>query len=224
MRATVGFLPPGSKGFDANTPVSPEMARRFVAAGFTFAVRYVRRAAQNPRDVTTGELVGLLEAGLGLMLVQHVALPDWRPGATLGTAYGETAAREARGVGLVKGVTLWCDLEGVAAESHPSDVIGYCNAWYDQVYAAGYQPGLYVGDACGLTATQLYRNLRFKRYWSAYNLNRDVYPAIRGVQMRQKPYPAPAARVPGVPFEYDVDVIQADHFGDVPTLLLPWAP
>jgi hypothetical protein len=77
---------------------------------------------------------------------------------------------------------------------------------------------LYVGYHAGLSATQLYRALRFTHYWSAYNLNADEFPAVRGVQMRQ----AIAGRgdtVPGVNLDFQVDRIRADNLGGSPTLL-----
>jgi hypothetical protein len=223
MRASLGKLPPGTRGFDCNARVTPDAAKRMAAAGYRFAVRYVRRSQQHDYDINAGEILSLLNAGLGVMIVQHVALPGWMPSAALGAAYGGVAAGEAHAAGLPRGVTLWCDLEGVDPDADAVSVIGFCNAWYDRAKAAGYEPGLYVGDSCGLTAQQLYRNLRFGLYWSSYNLNADNVPAVRGVCMKQRAYPAPEKRVAGVPFEYDEDVITGDALGGSPTLLLPWA-
>lgn len=215
----LGSLPDNSRGFDANGRITRAVAERFRDAGFTFAVRYVRRATGHAYDLTAGEMADLLAAGLGVMVVQHVAAPGWVPSAALGRAYGAIAAEEARRIGVPIGVTVWCDLEGVARGVPAEEVIGFCNAWHAAVTAALYEPGLYVGDACGLSADQLYRRLRFERYWSAYNLNRDQVPAIRGVQMRQS-VASEAERV-GVPFEFDVNTIRADRLGGTPVLLLP---
>jgi len=154
------------------------------------------------------------------MIVQHVAAPGWSPTKALGQSYGAVAASEAKTIGYPMGATLWCDLEGVSGSASPSEVIDFCNAWYDAAGQAGYYPGLYVGDSCGLTATELYRKLSFKAYWSAYNLNRDNIPAVRGVCMRQKPYPPRERRI-DCPFEYDEDFIAADSLGGTPTLALP---
>lgn len=217
----IGSLPAGTRGFDCNTTVGISIARKFVAAGFRFAVRYVRREQRHDFDITAGELAGLLEAGLGVMLVQHVAPPAWMPYAGLGHVYGTRAAEEAQLVGYPAGAVLWCDLEGVSARAEASDVIGYCNSWWRAVESAGYDPGLYVGDGPGLTGRELYHRLRFARYWAAYNLNRDQYPVVRGVQMQQRPYPGVDARVPGVPFQYDVDTIMRDARDSTPALLLP---
>jgi hypothetical protein len=100
-------------------------------------------------------------------------------------------------------------------------VVGYCNAWHEAVRAAGYLPGLYVGYGCGLTGVQLYKLLRFDAYWAAYNLDRDQYPARRGVQMRQLPYPVPTLRINGCPFEYDEDFVLVDALGGTPAMVLP---
>lgn len=215
----VGILPDGTRGFDCNEPVSQAQARKFLDAGYRFAVRYVPRVHQSVIDITAEEMVNILLGGLGVMLVQHVAQPGWKATEMLGASYGRVAVESAKLCGYPKGATIWCDLEEVASE--PQFVIDYCNTWYDQVFGSDYEPGLYVGYGCVLTADQLYRKLRFRRYWSAYNLNVDHVPAVRGVQMKQGEYPAPPQRVRGIPFQYDTDVIKSDYFGDSPPLLLP---
>lgn len=224
MTTIIGKLPDGSKGFDANVRVTKKDAALFWDAGYRFCVRYVRRDQASVHDLSVSELVGLLSAGLGVMVVQHVHPEGWHPLGLIGKSYGAIAAETARQVGIPPSVTVWCDLEGIANHTPASDVIAFCNAWYDSVVAAGFDPGLYVGFGCGLTSQQLYRNLKFKRFWSAYNLNKDNYPAVRGVQMRQGPYPAPAHRVKGIAFEYDTDTISVDAMGDSPLLLLPRDP
>jgi hypothetical protein len=213
-------LPEGAKGFDCNTVVSSLVARMFCNAGFDFAVRYVPRTVRHSYDITVDEAKRIRDAGLSLMLVQHVALPGWIATAHVGKSYGSAAAAYAKVVGYPTGCVLWCDLEEVG-NRNAAEIIGYCNAWYDQVKAAGYEPGLYVGYGCGLTPRELYYKLKFRRYWSAYNLNLDEYPAVRGVQMLQKPYPKPAARVNGVPFQYDENLVLPDFFGSTP---VAWRP
>jgi hypothetical protein len=199
-------------------------AKLMKAADYDFVVRYVRRSANHAYDITASELLGLLQAGLGVMLVQHVAPPNWQPIAANGKGYAAIAVDHAQKVGYPLGATLWCDLEGVASREWPPmapDVIGYCNAWCDRASSGGYIPGLYVGDSCGLTALQLYRELRFQEYWSAYNLNLDNFPAVRGVQMLQHPYPPADRRVAGIDFKYQEDVIRPDALGGSPMLCLP---
>jgi hypothetical protein len=216
----IGALPTGSKGFDCNTTVSSYTALKFAAAGYRFAVRYVRRVDYHEFDITPKELVDLFKAGLAVMLVQHVAPPGWHPTGGLGRIYGDTAAEEAGRAGASLGCTLWCDLEEVGHGVDPRDVVAFCNNWSDAVRRAGFDPGLYVGYRCGLSADDLYRQLKFQRYWSAYNLDADSYPAKRGVQMRQ--YAAKSAdHVPGVAFEFDVNIIGRDAMGGTPALMLP---
>lgn len=219
----IGTLPSGSKGFDCNTRVTADAAQRFYDAGYHFAVRYVRRAGPHDYDLSVREVADLLRAGLGLMVVQHVAPPGWIPTPGVGRIYGEIAAREADAAGVSAGTTLWCDLEGVKHGTPHADVIGFCNSWYDAVRSGRFSPGLYVGDSCGLTANELYRNLRFRRYWAAYNLNRDEYPAIRGAQMRQHAA-VKSDHVAGIDYEFDVNIIGRDAMGDSPRLLLPSGP
>lgn len=217
----IGSLPDGSRGFDANQRITAEQARDAVHKNYRFAVRYVRRAPVNPNDITSGEIATLLQAGLGLMLVQHVAMPGWHPTADVGRMYGETAALEAARAGYPRGAHLWCDLEEAAASTPAQTVIDYCNAWHRSVELAGFRPGLYVGYGARLSADQLYRKLRFDSYWSAYNLNRDQVPAVRGVQMRQAAATLEDLIVGLTNQTMDVDVIHADALGGTPTLLIP---
>lgn len=240
----IGTLPAGSRGFDANTRITVPQARAFRGAGYKFAIRYVRRSTRHDYDITASELVGLLNAGLAVMIVQHVAAEGWSPTGELGAAYGAIAAQEAAAAGYPRRCTVWCDLEGTNPLAKVADVIAFCNAWFDKVREAGFDAGLYVGYGAGLNADQLYYKLKFRRYWSAYNLNADSVPSVRGVCMEQLAYPPQTAsdrtvqkymakyqlshfdavslatRVPGIPFEYDTDIITGDHFNNLPTLLL----
>jgi hypothetical protein len=169
--------------------------------------------------LTTAEAANLLNAGLGIMLVQYVESESaWTPTAKKGTTNGGVAASEAERIGSPWGVTIWCDLEGVAVGSPRQQVIDYCNRWHSAVSGAGYVPGLYVGYHSGLTATQLYAKLRFTHYWGAYNLNSDEVPIVRGVQMKQSRH-RPQDLVPDLQVDFQVDRITADRLGGRPTLL-----
>src|SRR5947208_6219270 len=98
---SAGALPDGTRGFDANGTLDTATAMYAASHGYAFAVRYIRRARVNPHDVTSGEVATILEAGLALMLVQHVASENaWTPSADLGRRYGAIAANECRRVGL----------------------------------------------------------------------------------------------------------------------------
>ena len=73
LNAYVYTAPNGLKGFDANSVVSRNDAEAFYAVGYRFAVRYVRRSQKHEYDLTAREARDILAAGLGLMVVQHVA-------------------------------------------------------------------------------------------------------------------------------------------------------
>jgi hypothetical protein len=199
--------------------VSASAAAAFHRSGYRFAVRYVRRDKPHASALSASEARSLLDLGIGLMLVQYVESDtSWIPSGTKGTTNGGVAAGEAENLGVPWGVTVWCDLEGVAPGTPSQKVIDYCNRWHIAVTSAGYVGGLYVGYDCGLTPTQLYRALRFTHYWSAYNLNTDQYPAVRGVQMRQF-RAATSDFVPGQSTDFQVDRVSADKLGGRPTLL-----
>lgn len=199
----------GIRGFDLNQPVTRAWAKQRRARGDLFVLRYVRRVQRHRYDLSVGEVETILAAGLGLAIVQHVAPPGWVPTQALGEQYGETAADEVAALGLPPGVMVACDLEGVKRGTPAAQVIDFCNEWHLRVAAAGYTPMLYVGYDPGLTASQLYYKLRFTRYWSALNLNRDLYPAVRGVQLRQLEESK----------YIDADVVQTDKLGSRPIFL-----
>jgi len=215
----IDSLPDGSRGVDLNRPVTADSAAAFVVKGFQFVVRYVTRTQTHGYDLSAPELDTILNAGLGLQVVQHVAPEGWNPTAELGTQYGTTAAADCGLLSIPDGMSLWCDLEGVAVGTDHEAVIGYCNAWYDAVAAHGYKPGLYVGWHCGLTADELYHRLKFSGYWQSYNGNADQTPVIRGYQMRQH-VAKPEDLIPGFTNQdMDTDTITADAKGGTPSLV-----
>ncbi|HET7231600.1 MAG TPA: DUF1906 domain-containing protein [Longimicrobium sp.] len=219
LAGTVSAATPGMKGFDANVTITAGVARAFVQAGYKFCIRYVGRTQMASHDLTASEAKDILNAGLALMVVQHVLNPGWEPTGDLGNEYGTNAGRFSKQAGLPSGVTVWCDLEGVSGDAAAQNVIDYCNQWYAQVKEAGYVPGLYVGYGTGLTAQQLYQKLRFQNYWRAYNLNDDQVPVGRGVQMTQK---TGKGTVGGLTTEvYDDDFTHTDALGGNAIWLAP---
>jgi hypothetical protein len=215
----VTTAPDGVRGFDTTEIVTPNAAAAFHRRGYRFAVRYVRRDKPHSSALSASEGRSLIGVGIGLMLVQYVESDTaWNPTAAKGAKNGAVAASEAQSLGVPWGVTVWCDLEGVAPGTPSQQVIDYCNRWHAAVSGAGYVPGLYVGYRAGLSPTQLYRALRFTHYWGAYNLNADKYPAVRGIQMKQL-RPGQSDDVPGTGISFQVDTVHTDALGGRPTLL-----
>jgi hypothetical protein len=214
------------RGFDANERIGPKTAAAFHKHGYRFCLRYIRRDPVNDHDLSPEEANVILQAGLALMPVQHVqSEKSWIPTPKKGTQFGKTGAGDAERIGVPPGVTVWCDLEGVKVGTPAEQVIEYCNNWHAAVAAAGYVPGLYVGFRAGMSAKQLFHDLRFTHYWGAFNLNSDEVPVVRGLQMKQK-VAKPADKVPGSDVKFQVDVIRTDALGGRPALLAPegWSP
>ena len=217
-------VPAGTRGFDTNQHVSVFAAASFRMKGFRLCIRYVPRVKAQAGDLTAGEASGILGAGLGLQVVQHVH-PDsekagWVPTPQLGKQYGAFAAESAIEAGYKLGGSLWMDLEGVKPGTNHQDVISFGNYWLDQVGHAGYTPGCYVGFNPGLTSDQLYKNLRFEHYWGAMNLNSDQIPSVRGLQMKQ----LREQTLDGI--TYDPDTVQRDLLGGLPLMQvdMEWTP
>lgn len=209
LAGRVEKAPPGVLGFDIDRPLRKADAQAFYSRGFRFCVRYLTRYSntEDPNDLSRGEAEMILNSGLALMAVQHVARPNWIPDAGLGQTYGERAAKHAGSAGLPPGVNIWLDLEGVRGDVPRSDVIGYCNAWFDAVSGAGYATGIYVGDRIVISPDDLYWNLKTKHYWKSGSNVPDV--PNRGYQLAQR-IPPHANDTSNV----DTDVTRNDAFGD----------
>ena len=213
--------PDGVRGFDTAETVTASAAAAFRRSGYRFCVRYVRRDKPHASALSITEARNLLGVGIGLMLVQYVESDTaWNPSAVKGTRNGAIAAAEAVKLGVPWGVTIWCDLEGVAPRTPSQRVIEYCNRWHAEVSRAGFIPGVYVGYRAGLSPTQLYRALRFAHYWGAYNLDVDRYPTVRGLQMKQAQSDRTDAPI-GAGIGFQVDRVRTDALGGRPTLLAP---
>ena len=94
-----------------------------------------------PTTFTKPKREFILNVGLALMPVQHVARAGWSPTKSLGTTYGRNAAAHVREVGFPPGINVWLDLEGVKSSSSHATVIDYCNAWIEEVEYVDYDMG-----------------------------------------------------------------------------------
>jgi len=206
LNGTIQKAPAGLKGFDADTVITADTAAKFVADGYSFCARYLSLGQESHSDLSYEEADTILDAGLALIPVQHVRMPGWKPNAQLGVTTGSAAAMNAQTVGFPKGVNVWLDLEGVATGTSAGDVIGYCNAWYNEVAAVGYVPGIYVGADSVLTSEQLYSDLKFSHYWKSESTVPDV--DRRGYQLVQHFEPK---LVNGIGI--DIDTTQDDNLG-----------
>ena len=211
ISARVASLPDGAMGCDVTAPLNVISAKQYLNKGYKFVVRYVGRGdgSRTFVDLTQEEGQAIVDAGLGLCVVQHPLAEGWSPTSALGQRFGAAAATLAGGAGLPVGVSVWLDLEGVAPASQAQEVIDYCNEWYDEVSAVGYAPGVYIGANPGLSADQIYWDLSMKSYWRGGSSTESGVPADipnRGYQMVQ--------RITGSgTSEFDSDVTHADNFG-----------
>lgn len=156
------------KGIDTNELIDG-YTQSLLDEGYEFAIRYIAREGEVgvDNDLTISEAEAILNAGLKLMLVQHVESDtSWTPTPEKGTSYGKNAGRLAKELGFPEGVNIFLDLESVSMSVSSSTVIDYCTNWYNEVDSAGFSPGIYVGANPGISQTEL-SNLPFTYYWKS---------------------------------------------------------
>ncbi len=178
-------LPAGARGFDTAGVVTDAVIADAKKKGYTFIGRYVPRTVTHEYDLTSAEAMRILLSGLGLFTIQHVAPEGWVPSAVLGTSYAQTAALALDRLGFPQGMPVVLDQEGVKPGTPASASIDYANHWHALIAGNGWLPAIYLGWRSGMSGKDAYWKLRFTHYFAAYNLNKDAYPAVRGVQLQQ---------------------------------------
>jgi hypothetical protein len=203
--------PAGIIGFDTTEVLNAASARSFLDKGYKFCVRYVGRSPGTSSfvDISQSEAQTIVDAGLALMVVQHPLRAGWTPTESRGREFGSFAALAARQAGLLAGMNIWLDLEGVKRGVSSNAVIAYCNAWFEEVDKQGFESGVYVGASPGLKADQLYWDLKTKHYWKGGSSAKAGVPddiPNRGYQLIQR------ISNPGTPSEFDSNVTLIDAF------------
>jgi hypothetical protein len=201
-------------GFDCNCKLSYELAKKFYDDGYRFVMRYVGRKVQASFDLDKIETDDILKSGLQLGIVQHCpGKPGILPSQSLGKEYGKNAAFFAEQAGYQKCCIIYLDLEDVNIEykKKQDEIVAFCNAFYDEVYIAGYTPGVYVGFNTFLSSTDLYHRLAFQHYWKSFSKVPDVYK--RGYEMIQKEWKT----VNGI--QIDTDEVVGDNLGNKPIFM-----
>lgn len=208
--------PPGLHGIDSNTVLNDSHCRAVKARGFSFCLRYVSRGErEQAHDLHEAEARTILDAGLALMPVQHVARAGWSPTKSLGTTYGRNAAAHVSEIGFPPGVNVWLDLEGVKNSTTHARVIDYCNAWISEVESTGFVPGVYIGARAILTGEEIFWRVRAKHFWRSGSRVPDV--PHRGYQLIQKIIKND--KIDGV--EIDRNLTVNDNFGQSVLWLAP---
>ncbi|HEX8792998.1 MAG TPA: glycoside hydrolase domain-containing protein [Polyangiaceae bacterium] len=194
---------------DSSTPLTPAVCAELVREGIVGVVRYVP-LPNNPAhaDISAAEAALILDAGLQLLLVQHVRMPPWSPSQHDGYTDGAIAAGSARAAGYAPGCHVFLDIEGVQGDAASTSL--FCDNWARAVKSAGYRAGLYCGYSDPLSADQLYERPGFTTYWSDAGHRRV---STRGVAMTQ----GNEITIAGTKF--DTDVIAPDLLGEVPWAL-----
>lgn len=208
-------VPMGAKLFDTVVTITPAVAAEAKRQGFDGAIRYINLTS--PR-----EILDLRAAGLGVMFVTECRAAGWQPDGPMGATDGGHAALLMRNLG-VTGVTIFHDIEGVAADASAVDVMDFHDAWASQQGL----PGVYVGAGGILSGPEWYARKYTKHYWKGLSMVRDRFGAIvepdpRGwgvVQLYDDIRQGAQKTILGV--TVDVSFVQRDYKLDLPKWLAP---
>jgi hypothetical protein len=193
--------------------LSQAQIKTLANAGFTFAVRYIPCALPPPAPAVPlgkDELGWLIDAGLGVMLVQFWRDRDWSMQS--GLADGAAAAKAVQALGLPTSTCVWFDYDLIKLSAAAG--IEYANACFEGAVGGGL-PGSALGGyfepGVPLTAQQLFADLHITRYWRTASQTPDV--ETRGYQFVQV-WPGNIKMANGITI--DIDFTQEDYLGSAP--------
>ena len=192
---------------DTNAKLGVAALQAVLNAGYAGVARYLPLPRNNAGgDISADELRAILDAGLGLLLVQHVRSPPWNPANHSGEEDAQAALQLARDVGYLPGAHIFLDLEGIVPGSAEATK-AFAEAWAKAVVTAGYLAGCYVGYDVPLNAQQLYDLHSVTSYWSDAGPRRV---ATRGFAMKQH------AEIAIAGVKFDPDTIASDLCEETP--------
>ena len=150
--ATLVTLAPGLTGFDNIGADTSAQLSCLSDSGYTFDVIDALGAGWDSEYRSAAAL------GLSVVLFQGFYKPYWTDPAQ-GTARGQLMVSNAQLVGYPRGAQVFLNLEdnltdGVTPTTRPG-IIQWVQNWAAAVKAAGYTPGVYVGNPQILTADDL---------------------------------------------------------------------
>lgn len=127
LNGTIIQARPGLMGSDTTKPLNRVSVKRLFDSNQRFCVRYVAHQSTHSSfvDLSESEAQIIIDAGLGLMVVQHPLAAGWVPTAPLGKEFGQNATNHAADAGLPPGVTVFLDLEEVKPGTPAEDVIAF---------------------------------------------------------------------------------------------------
>jgi len=204
--------------------ITPELGAELRAEGIRWVARYTRldgTVLENPRpggdwrgvySLSIAESRWILEAGLGIVLVQFGTFGD----AADGARYGAAAALATSRLGFPGGAHHFVDVEGSGPAAAGSKACrSYVEAWTDDLLAGGPSAplgGMYLTGQVPLSARKLYALRGVTAYWSAAGPV-PPNPLDRGYTIEQQP----RSRVCGI--LADRDTLRPDRMGHCATLI-----
>ena len=200
-----------SIGFDTDQKISRQQAKDLFSAGFLFAGRYLRLPGNNSsEDIDRNELEDLTNAGLQVLLFQHVRQPGWHPSASRGELDAMEAVQHAKELDGPENYHIVLDLEGVSGSS--DDTFAHATEWCQYVCSNDLKAAIYVGFGVPLTSAQLYAIQHANQYIRGGSVRLEV--DTRGYSVKQF---YPQVTICGVTI--DVDIMLGDQLGDFPIMI-----
>lgn len=158
-------------------------------------------------SANNADVVGALQAGLGIMLFQGYDITAW-PVLAQASIRAQQAVSFAQSINYPKGGTIFLDFESCMTSY--TEAAAWINSWAKVVAGSGYFPGIYVGAPEPLSGEQLYSLLvGMMHYWKSESTVPMV--ARRGYQVIQEDSNVVLNGV-----FIDIDRIQMDNLGGLP--------
>ncbi|WP_027085391.1 DUF1906 domain-containing protein [Cohnella panacarvi] len=164
------------KGIDCAQPLTASVAKSLVAAGQTFAARYLVPITYKWKRLTRAEAEAITAAGMKIISVFETTANRPAGGAKYGTEDGKAALAEAREIRQPAGSAIYF---AVDYDAHPRDydaIEAYLHAAASQL--SGYKVGVYGSYA---VIEEMAKRGAAKHFWQTYAWSRGKKSARANV-------------------------------------------
>lgn len=151
---------------DMLQPCDEDFADWLVANGFTAVGRYLDDLVRKEVDI-------LHSRHLGIVGIRESRAAGWHPNRQEGMDDSASTHAKAFAIGMDRGTSIACDLEGCSPTTTTVDATSYLVEW-PKLVVPDWEPMLYVGEGAILTGVELQALPGFGLYWRSCSLVPDL--------------------------------------------------